>query len=118
MHALIIFIVKKESMRLYAIRALKKCRLTARQLILVYCSIIRSVLEYASPAWAGLTQYLSDQIESMQKRALKINFPSLCYEDALKKSDLILLRHAEEGGCVHKISQAKLHFFRPLRSLA
>ena len=50
MHALIIFIVKsKESMRLYAIRALKKCILTARQLILVYYSIIRSVLEYASP---------------------------------------------------------------------
>ena len=36
--------------------------------------IIRSVLEYASPAWAGLTQYLSDQIESIQKRALKIFF--------------------------------------------
>ena len=73
--------VKKGSKRLYAICALKKCGLTDRQLILVYCSIIRSVLEYASPAWAGLTQYLSDQIESIQKRALKIIFPSLCYED-------------------------------------
>ena len=82
---------EKGSKRLYAIRRLKKCRLTDRQLILVYCSIIRSVLEYASPAWAGLTQYLSDQIESIQKRALKIIFPSLCYEDALKKSGLILL---------------------------
>ena len=51
-------IVKKGSMRLYAIHALNKCRLTDRQLILVYCSITRSVLEYASPAWAGLTQYL------------------------------------------------------------
>ena len=71
-------IVKKGSKRLYAKRALKKCRLTDRQLILVYCSIIRSVLEYASPAWAGLTQYLSDQIESIQKRAHKIIFPSQC----------------------------------------
>ena len=35
-------IVKKESKRLYAIRALKKCGLTDRPLILVYCSIIRS----------------------------------------------------------------------------
>ena len=69
---------EKGSKRLYAIRALKKCRLTDRQLILVYCSIIRSVLEYASPAWAGLTQYLSDQIESIQKRAHKIIFPSQC----------------------------------------
>ena len=87
-------------MRLYAIRALKKCRLTDRQLILVYCSIIRSVLEYASPAWAGLTQYLSNQIESIQKRALKIIFPSLCYEDALKKSRLILLRQRREDACI------------------
>ena len=68
------YIVKKGSKQLFAIRALKKCRLTDRQLILVYCSIIRSVLEYASPAWAGLTQCLSDQIESIQKRALKIFF--------------------------------------------
>ena len=93
-------IVKKGSMRLYAIRALKRCRPTDRQLILVYCSIIRSVLEYASPAWAGLTQYLSDQIESIQKRALKIIFPSLCYDDALKKSCLILLRQRREDACI------------------
>ena len=93
-------IVKKRSKRLYAIRALKKCGLTDRQLILVYCSIIRSVLEYASTAWAGLTQYLSDQIESIQKRALKIIFPSLCYEDALKKSSLILLCQRREDACI------------------
>ena len=37
------YIVKKGSKRLYAIRA-HKCRLTDRQLILVYCGIIRSVL--------------------------------------------------------------------------
>ena len=82
-------IEKKGSKRLYAILALKKCRLTDRQLILVYCSIIRSVLEYASHAWAGLTQYLSDQTESIQKRALKIIFPSLCYEDALTSTLII-----------------------------
>ena len=93
-------IVKKGSKRLYAKRALKKCRLTDRQLILVYCSIIRSVLEYASPTWADLTQYLSDQIESIQKRGLKIIFPSLRYEDALKKSGLILLRQRREDACI------------------
>ena len=92
-------IVKKGSMRLYAIRALKKCRLTDRQLILVYCIIIRSGLEYASPVWAGFTQYLSGQIESIQRRALKIIFPSLCYEDVLKKSGLILLHQRREDAC-------------------
>ena len=49
-------IVKKGSKRLYVMHALKKCGLTDRQLILVYCRIIRFVLEYASPAWAGVTQ--------------------------------------------------------------
>ena len=45
-------------------------------------------------------QYLSDQIESIQKRALKIIFPSLCYEDALKKSGLILLLQRREESCI------------------
>ena len=93
-------IVKKGSKRLYIIRALKKCGLTDRQLILVYCSIIRSVLEYTSPTWAGLTRHLSDHIESVQKRALKIIFPSLSYEDAHKKSGLILLRQRREDACI------------------
>ena len=43
-----------------------------------------SVLEYSSPVGAGLTQYLSDEIESVQKRALKIIFPFMSYDDALK----------------------------------
>ena len=36
-------------------------------------------------------QYISDPIESVQKRVLKIVFLPLCYEDALKKSGLISL---------------------------
>ena len=92
--------VKKGSKRLHAIRARKKCGLTDRQLILVYCSIIRSVLEYACPAWAGRTQYLSDQIESIQKRALKVIFPSRCYGDVLKKSGSILLCQRREDAWI------------------
>ena len=59
-----------------------------------------SVLEYSSPVGAGLTQYLSDQIESVQKRALKIIFPFMSYEDALKKSGLINLCQRREDACV------------------
>ena len=44
--------------------------------------------------------YLSNQIEWIQKRALKIIFPSLCYEDALKKSGLILLCQRREDACI------------------
>ena len=49
----------------------------------VYCSLVRSILEYASPVWhCGLTQTLSDDIEAVQ-RCLKIIFPLLSYIDAL-----------------------------------
>ena len=96
--------------------ALKKCGLTDKQLVLVYCSIIRSVLEYASPAWAGFTQYLSDHIASVQKRALKIIFRSLYYEDALKKSGLVLLRQRREDAYITflKRSYSSSHLLRNL----
>ena len=45
-------IVKKANKRLYALPALKKSGLTITQLVQVYCSIVRSVLEYACPVWA------------------------------------------------------------------
>ena len=110
------YIVKKGSKRLYALRVLKKSGLNDRQLILVYCSIIRSVLEYASPAWAGLTQYLSDHIESVQKRALRIIFPHLCYVEALRKSGLLSLRQRREDACITFLqrSYSSSHLLRSL----
>ena len=41
-------IVKKANKRLYALCALKKSGLTITQLVQMYCSIVRSVLEYAA----------------------------------------------------------------------
>ena len=76
-------IVKKANKRLYALRALKKSGLTITQLVQVYCSIVRSVLEYACPVWAALPKYLDDVIESVQKRALRIVLPNCHYDDAL-----------------------------------
>ena len=69
-------IVKKANKRLYALRALKKSGLTITQLVQVYCSIVRSVLEYACPVWAALPKYLEDAIESVQKTALRIVLPN------------------------------------------
>ena len=52
-------------------------------LVLVYSNLIRSVLEYASPVWANLPEYLSLVIEGVQQKALEIIFPGLPYRDAL-----------------------------------
>ena len=45
-------------------------------LVRIYCSFIRLVLEYASPVWAALPEYLVSTLESIQKMALKIFFPA------------------------------------------
>ena len=49
------------------------------ELVLVYSSRIRSVLEYASPVWANLPEYLSLLIEDVQKKAFETIFPRLPY---------------------------------------
>jgi hypothetical protein len=37
-----------------------------------YETKLRPVLEYAAPIWGGLTQYLADELESIQTRSVKI----------------------------------------------
>jgi hypothetical protein len=56
---------------------------------LIYCAIIRSVLEYACAVWhSGFTTAQSLDIERVQKRCLRIIFPDLSYSDALLISGL------------------------------
>ena len=77
------YVIKKANTRLYALRILKKAGLSQSELVNIYCSFIRSRIEYASPAWSSLTVYLSGVIESIQKRALRIIYPDTSYEGAL-----------------------------------
>ena len=60
------YIIKKANHRLYALRSLKKCGVPASDLITVYCSLIRSVIEYASAVFGNLPKYLSDALEGIQ----------------------------------------------------
>ena len=98
-------IVKKAKKRLYALRALKKSGLTITQLVQVYCSIVRSVLEYAFPVWAALPKYLEDAIESVQKRALRIVLPNCHYDDALIQSGITALSQRREEACINFIKR-------------
>ena len=77
-------IVTKASKRLYILRVLKGAGVPSSELLNVYFALIRSVLEYCCFMWSNsLPLYLSDQIERVQKRALRILFPNSHYNDAL-----------------------------------
>ena len=64
-------IVNKAGKRLYILYQLKRAGITQKDLVSVYVS----VLEYAYPVWhTNLPQYVSDNIEVIQKRALNCIF--------------------------------------------
>ena len=70
-------------------------------LIQFYCACIRSVLEYASQAFhVSLPGYLSDQIERIQKRALRIVYPELSCREALADANLMPLFEKREHLCI------------------
>ncbi|KAK2187886.1 hypothetical protein NP493_151g00004 [Ridgeia piscesae] len=61
-------IVKKAGKRLYMLYQLMRAGITQKDLVSVYVSVVRSVLEYACPVWhINLPQYLFDNIEVIQK---------------------------------------------------
>ena len=53
--------------------------MSAHDSVMVYCSLVRSILEYACVVFAPLPQYLSDSLERIKKRALAIIFPGFTY---------------------------------------
>ena len=62
-------ICTKASKRLYALRLLKRSALPDPVLVNVYSTCVRPILEYACEAWHScLPTYLSDQLESVQRR--------------------------------------------------
>ena len=68
----IAYIYGKACKRLYSLRVLRKAGVEVKNILKVYLAIIRPILEYAVPVWRAIPEYLSQKIESVQKRALKI----------------------------------------------
>ena len=95
------YIIWKSNCRLYALRKLKVSGVQDGDLVAVYCSLLRSVLEYASVVFANLPQYLCMAVERVrQKRAIRIIFgPDLSYEDALARAGLLSLEARRHLAC-------------------
>ena len=82
-------IISKGQKRLYFLSQLKRARVGTKELVLFYITCIRPVLEYASPVFhKSLTNYLDQDLERIQKRALRIILPWVSYEDALQRTGL------------------------------
>ena len=79
-HAHIKEVVKKASKRLYYLVQLKRARLPVRDLVLFYTSCVRSVMDYAVPAfYHSLPQYLKNELIRLEKRAISIINPGIDY---------------------------------------
>jgi len=83
------YILHKVAKQMYCINYLVRSGVPTGDILCVYCSIIRSVLEYACAVWyPGLTKKLSQDTDRVQKRCLKLLYPALSYNQTLNKSGL------------------------------
>jgi len=69
------YFTSKASKRIYCITQLVRAGVSCKDIIVVYCSIIRTLLDYCCQVWhPGLTKQQSNELEAIQKRCLKIIF--------------------------------------------
>ena len=97
--------MKKANRRLYALSQLRRCGVAAHDSVMVYCSLVRSILEYACVVFAALPQYLSDSLERTRKRALAIIFPGSTYSEALNLAGISTLQDRRSAACHEFIAQ-------------
>jgi hypothetical protein len=113
------YICGKVSKRLYFLRLLKRSNIPSNDIMNVYCSIVRSVLEYACEVWhPSITVQQTNQLELIQKRACRIAYPDLSYDDALLKCNLPTLQKRREERCIQFFKEVcnenhKLHHLLP-----
>ena len=102
------YISKKALKRLYSLRVLKKVDVNRDGILKVYLTTIRPILEYSVNVWQDIPEFLSNKLESIQKRALHIIYPCHSYLDALNITNLSSLKERRTPLCcnyIRKISQ-------------
>ena len=86
-------IIKKANKRLCIINQLRKAGYSTKELVSVYCTLIRPILENAATVWSALSSCLAAEIEMVQKRAMRAIFwpIKLCYNASLEAVNLLAL---------------------------
>ena len=96
-------IIKKAKKRLYSLPQLKRSCLGTRWLHQFFCTCIRPITEYICPVFHdSLPAYLSNELEGVQKRAMRIIFPFCSYNESLVESSLIKFSDPHQEP-VHKL---------------
>ena len=98
-------IVKKTASKLYFLRQLKRSKVASRELTQFYITRIRPVTEYVCQVYHNsLPDYLNNDLERLQKRAMCIIYPERGYAEALNGaglqplSEIRLLRQSSLNG--------------------
>ena len=66
--------------------------LSVTELLLFYSTCIRSILEYGIPVFhRALPSYLSEDLERLQRRAMKFIYPELPYVKGLELPEVLTL---------------------------
>ena len=112
------YISKKASKRLYSLRILKKVGVSREGILKVYLTTIRPFLEYGVQVWQDIPEFLSNKLESIQKRALRIIYPCHSYLDALNITNLSSLKERRTQLCrkyIQRMSQNDhpINFLKP-----
>ena len=93
-------IVAKSSKRIYLLVQLKRAKVAIQDILQFYTVCISPILEYTSTVFHySLPKYLSDEIERVQKRVLRIVYPNLHYEDTLMESGMESLQARRQTAC-------------------
>ncbi len=85
-------VVLKASKRLYLLKQLRRAGVEEKHLIGFYNACIRSILEYVCEVFhSNLPTYLSDDLERVQRRAMRLIFPGIRYREALEQGNLVTI---------------------------
>ena len=82
--------VKKFCKRLWSLRHLKRSGMSQDDLLFIYMSVLRPVIDFASIAYHTLlTKEQSETLEHLQKKVLKIIYGyNVTYDDALERANI------------------------------
>ena len=104
------YLSKKASKRLYSLGILKKVVVDREGIVKVYLTTITPILEYGVQVWQDIPEFLSNKLESTQKRALHIIYPCHSYLNTLNTTNLSSLKERRTQLCckyIQKMSQAE-----------